>query len=328
MKASLPAALVLLAVAAPAAAPQAAGPPALAFPLACEVGRTCEVQHHVDRDAGPGVRDHRCGSQTYDGHKGVDIRLLDMAAQRAGVAVLAAAPGRVARVRDGMTDVSVRASGAPPIAGAECGNAVVIEHGSGWETQYCHLARGSVRVKVGDQVGAGTAIARVGLSGATEFPHLHLSVRHQGQVVDPFAPDMKARCGRQAGLWTARAAAQMPYKAGAVLNTGFTSAPFDMTELEDGRLPSAGAAAPALVAYARAIALLPGDEVELTLKGPDGEILATTRRPPLQRWRAQDMVHVGKRRPPSGWPRGAYVADYRVWRGGKVAVSRRFTLRL
>ena len=41
-----------------------AAPPALAFPLACQIGRTCEVQHYVDRDPGPGVRDYKCGRRT------------------------------------------------------------------------------------------------------------------------------------------------------------------------------------------------------------------------------------------------------------------------
>src|SRR5580765_6359429 len=68
-----------------------AGPegPKLAFPLACQIGRTCEVQNYVDRDPGPGALDYHCGHRTYQGHSGVDIRLLDMAQQRAGVAVLA-----------------------------------------------------------------------------------------------------------------------------------------------------------------------------------------------------------------------------------------------
>src|SRR5687767_9768954 len=99
MKFALPAfaAAVLLAPAA-ATAPER---PSLGFPLACELGRTCEIQHYVDRDPSPATKDYRCGLKTYDKHNGIDIRLLDMAAQRAGVAVLAAAPGRVARLRDG-----------------------------------------------------------------------------------------------------------------------------------------------------------------------------------------------------------------------------------
>src|SRR5689334_24736349 len=126
------AALALAALAAPAAHLRAEGEgPRLALPIACEVGRTCEVQHYVDRDPGPGVLDYRCGHRTYDKHNGVDIRLLDMAAQRRGVNVLAAAAGRVARLRDGKPDVSVRAAGAPSVSGQECGNGVVIDHGEG-----------------------------------------------------------------------------------------------------------------------------------------------------------------------------------------------------
>lgn len=304
--------------------------PALSFPLACELGRTCEIQHYVDRDPGPGARDYRCGLQTYDKHSGVDIRLPDMAAQRRGVAVLAAAPGRVARLRDGTPDISIRAPGAPSVANQECGNGVVLDHGNGWETQYCHMARGSISVKVGDTVAAGAPLGRVGLSGATEFPHLHLTVRHAGQVVDPFAPDMSApqACGAQAGLWTPQARARMTYRPGLVLNAGFTDAQITMDQLEAGGLQPATANAPLLVAYVRAIALLPGDSVELELKGPDGTSLARHRAAPLPRWRAQDLIYVGKRRPPTGWPKGLYLADYKVWRAGKVAESRRIELRL
>ena len=113
MKLAPLAAFVLAAVLAPTARPAPGGAPVLAFPLACEPGRTCEVQHYVDRDPGPGTRDYRCGPQTYEKHNGIDIRLLDMAAARRGVAVLAAAAGKVTRLRDGVADISIRAPGAP-----------------------------------------------------------------------------------------------------------------------------------------------------------------------------------------------------------------------
>lgn len=324
---ALPAFALALAAAAPAPAPSG---PALSFPLACQLGRTCEIQHYVDRDPGPGTRDYRCGPQTYEKHNGIDIRLLDMAAQRRGVNVLAAAPGTVTRLRDGEPDISTKAPGAPPVAGRECGNAVVVDHGGGWETQYCHLARGSVMVKQGDKVATGAPLAKVGLSGNTEFPHLHMIVRRAGQIVDPFAPDMTdlRSCGARGSLWTPATLAQMAYRQGAVLNAGFTSAEFTPDSLEDGRLPPVTAASPMLIAYARGIALLPGDAVELELKGPDGASLARQRGQPLKRWRAQDLIYVGKRRPATGWPHGLYVADYRVWRAGRVALSRKVQLRL
>src|SRR5260370_22779380 len=87
--------------------------PKFALPLACEIGRTCEVQHYVDRDPGPGVLDYRCGRRTNDRHDGIDFRLTDTAAQRAGVDVMAAAGGRAIAVRDGVPDIPIRPPGAP-----------------------------------------------------------------------------------------------------------------------------------------------------------------------------------------------------------------------
>src|SRR5215472_17795877 len=134
------AALGLAAALAPAAArPQSPPAPKLALPIACEPGKTCFVQNYVDRDPSQGALDYRCGHRTYDKHDGTDIRLPDMAAQRAGVDVLAAAPGKVVAVRDGVADISIRAAGAPPTAGHECGNRVGLSVNGGWILDYCHL---------------------------------------------------------------------------------------------------------------------------------------------------------------------------------------------
>ena len=311
-----------------AAAAALSGSPKLDFPLACVIGRTCEIQHYVDRDPGPGVRDYRCGVQTYQAHNGVDIRVPDMIAQRRGVDVLAAAAGRVARVRDGVADISVRTPGVPSVTNQACGNAVVIDHGSGWETQYCHMARGSVRVKPGDVVAAGAPVGQVGLSGNTEYPHLHLTVRHDGAVVDPFAPVGGLGCAAQADIWTPTARAKMTYKLGSVLNAGFAGGPVTQDQVETGGIAPPGQRAAAVVAYVRAIGLQAGDEIELELKGPDGARLAHSRAPPLDRWKAQWLTYVGKKAPAAGWPGGIYAAEYRILRRGKVAVSRRFELRL
>lgn len=321
------AAFALAAILAPPAMTQTAAP-RLAFPLTCEIGRTCEVQHHVDRGPGPATRDYRCGLKTYDGHTGTDIRLLDMPAMRRGVTVLAAAPGKVLKTRDGVPDHAI---GDPvdPKDPQGLGNAVIVDIGGGWQVTYAHLARGSVTVKPGDAVARGQAVGRVGLSGLTEFPHLHIEVRRNGKVVDPFAPDMAAAgCGAQAGLWTPEALAAMPYRAGAVLNVGFTEVQPNLPNVENGAVRPAGPASPWLIAYVRSIALLPGDVTELILKDPKGAVLSEGRGDPLVRWRAQDLRFVGKRRPAGGWPPGVYSAEFRVLRGGKTAVSRRFEIRL
>ena len=331
---SLLAALATLALAAPlvgllSAAAPTPGPPRLDLPIACRPGKTCEVQNYVDRDPGPAVKDWRCGGRTYEAHGGVDFRIPDLAAQRRGVDVLAAAAGKVTRLRDGVADISVRAQATGAVAGQECGNGVVIDHGGGWETQYCHLAKGSVRVKAGDEVQAGQPIARVGLSGNTEYPHLHLTVREAGRTVDPFAPgptcDAAAAAG---GLWSPAAAAQMPYQTGAVLNTGFAPGPVDNTQVEAGGLAPPTADAPALVAYVRAIGLRGGDVLRLTVSGPDGAVLADSKMPPLDRDKAQHLLYAGKKRPPAGWPKGTYKARYEVTRAGKVALTRSFAFTL
>src|SRR5437899_10324346 len=141
----------------------------LALPIKCQPGLTCFFQNYVDHDASDKVLDYRCGGRSYDGHDGTDIRIRNLEIQRRGIEVLAAAPGRVIGTRNDMEDVSVKAAGKAAIAGKECGNGVVVEHESGWRTQYCHMAKGSVRVKVGDQTTTGQPIGLVGLSGDTEF---------------------------------------------------------------------------------------------------------------------------------------------------------------
>src|SRR5262245_24798549 len=129
----------------------------LGVPIACELGKDCFLQQYVDRDPGPGIKDYACGAVTYDGHKGTDIRVRTTADVQKHVAVLAAASGIVIGVRDGMRDHLVRTQeDRAAVADHECGNGVRIDHGDGWQTQYCHLRQASVRVNKGQQIAAGT----------------------------------------------------------------------------------------------------------------------------------------------------------------------------
>ena len=122
-----PAVAALLFLALPDAVLAQGGPPVpFVLPIACEIGRTCHVQNYVDVDPTPGAKDFTCGSRSYEKHTGTDFRVLSMADKRRGVAVLAAAPGKVLRVRDGAQDVSVRERSVGAVAGQECGNGVVV----------------------------------------------------------------------------------------------------------------------------------------------------------------------------------------------------------
>ena len=303
---------------------------AFEWPVACKLGETCAVQHYVDRDSGPAAQDYKCGTGTYDTHNGTDIRLRSMAAQAAGVDVLAAAPGRVLRTRSDMRDISVKATGAPSVEGRACGNGVVIAHEDGWETQYCHMAEGSIQVKPGDTIAVGEAIGRIGLSGESEYPHLHFTVRRQGKLVDPFDHDGEpAACGNGRSLWSTKVQADYTYRAGEVLNAGFSAGAVTMADIDagiDGKTP--GREAAALVAYVRAIGLRKGDVQRLSLAGPDGQRITDSAAPPLDNNKAQYMMFAGKKRPGSEWPAGEYVATYGVTRAGQVVLEKRFSLKL
>src|SRR3990167_8644542 len=133
-------------------------------------------------------------------------------------------------------------------------------------------------VKQGDTVTVGQPIARVGLSGNTEYPHLHLSVRKAGVIVDPYSPDAApgtcdaASPGR--GLWDAPAAKALAYQPGAVLNAGFAGAQVTMEAVEAGDVTAPSTEDPALIAYVRAINLQAGDVQSLSVQDPDGNVLA------------------------------------------------------
>ena len=312
------------AVPAIAVAPAATG--GFVLPIACLVGQTCQIQNYVDRDEGTASTDYRCGTRTYDAHSGVDFRLTDMKAQQAGVAVLAAADGIVARVRDGVPDVSVAVRGLEAVSEQECGNGVVIEHADGLSTQSCHMANGSIRVRPGDRVVAGQAIGDVGLSGQSEYPHLHFTVRRGQTVVDPFSPDAAAGpCVAGFSLWSAEAAAALGYRDRVVLNAGFTDAPVTMDSIETGTLPIPTATAGALIAYVRALGLKAGDVERLRVVGPDGGLVVDATGDVVPRAQAQRMIFGGKRNRGQGWSSGRYAATYTVEADGRTVLEHRFT---
>lgn len=56
------------------------------------------------------------------------------------------------------------------------GNHVVIRHRDGTYALYAHMQRGSVAVHVGDRVRTGQRLGKIGNSGNTSAPHLHLQI--------------------------------------------------------------------------------------------------------------------------------------------------------
>lgn len=97
-----------------------------------------------------------------------------------GRPILAPADGRVLWARDGARELA-------PFRESrrhEAGNFIVIEHAPDEFTEFRHLKKGSLAVKVGDLVHRGQVIAACGNSGNAVTPHLHFAFLGS---VDPIA---------------------------------------------------------------------------------------------------------------------------------------------
>lgn len=63
------------------------------------------------------------------------------------------------------------------------GNAVKIDHGSGYTTSYAHLSR--ILVSVGQKINRGQLLGEIGSTGHSSGPHLHFAVQRDGRYLNP-----------------------------------------------------------------------------------------------------------------------------------------------
>lgn len=281
------------------AATSAAGEFSLTFPVDCTLGDTCFIQQFVDHDPSPEVHDFACGSLTYDGHKGTDFALRDLVDQANGVNVLAAATGKVVGVRNDMPDILQITPDAPDVSDRECGNGLVIQHEDGFETQYCHMAKGSVIVQ----------------SGQTQFPHLHVSVRKDGETLDPFDTDGKQACPDtdHPTIWSA----PMPTPAGGIVDIGVSEMIPEFDAIKAGTADTGATAnGAAVVGWVHLFGTRAGDTLITKITGPDGIFYENSE--VLDRTQARAMRAGGRRTPPQGWPKGDYVFDFTLQRGDTI----------
>ena len=251
----------------------------LHFPADCTLGTDCWIVNYVDMDTAEGsAQDFRCGPRSYDAHKGTDIALRSRAEMRAGVHVLAPMDGTVLRLRDGESDTakSKPELDAIHLENKDCGNGIMMDHENGIQTMVCHLKNGSIRVKPGDTIKTGDILAEIGQSGFTEFPHLHISVLKDGNLIDPFtgvSPDQG--CGSYRENWWAPDQENVPaYEPVSIFHGGFRDHKPDFDAIRAGEqnpdiLPRDG---DALVFWAGFYGVQKGDILDLSITDPAGQV--------------------------------------------------------
>ena len=303
----------------------AAEGPGFGLPARCALGVDCFVQQFADVQPGPEAQDPFCGTATYDGHDGLDLRVRTMADVARGVDVLAVADGTVLRARDDMADHVMRTEAdRAAIKDRDCGNGMVIQHADGVETQYCHLKQGSVSVASGVAVTRGQSIGQIGASGAAAFPHVHVTVRKDGKVIEPMTgTELGAACDAApppgASLFADDLLEGLGRGQPQLLAAGFAAGPVDETALVDGGMPPAPSTATPVVAWGWAINLAKGDVMTVRLKGPDGAVLAEQATEPMPRSKATYLAFSGVRVPPGP---GAYSVEVALMRGETVVFSK------
>ncbi len=109
-----------------------------------------------------------------------------------GQVVSAIAPGRVAVVETHHSDQLLGETDRQNLTG----NVVVIEHAPGIYGWYAHLMEGSVPVELGDEIAAGAVLGRVGNSGNTDFPHLHIHLSDRFELAEAQGLPLTFTAGR------------------------------------------------------------------------------------------------------------------------------------
>jgi len=248
--------------------------PEFGLPVQCKLGDECFIMHYVDVDPGDGETDYACGRQTYHHHNGTDFGISDLEIMSHGIPVIAAADGIVLRVRDGIEDQLIENQDQKDhVNMLECGNGLLIDHGNGWQTQYCHMMKDSVRVSKGAVVKKGAQLGKIGASGLASFPHLHFTVRYREKVIDPFSGVVnETGCkAKKIPVWE-----NAPdYTPTGLIRAGFSLKPPTQKELWHGDykfFKSKSAIMHSLVFWIHVYGVLQNDKEHFTFIGPDNII--------------------------------------------------------
>jgi hypothetical protein len=288
------------------------------LPIDCTIGENCWIMNYVDMGVDDGAyTDPACYNRTYENHKGTDFALLDGVTMEQGVNVIAPMDGTVKKVRDGQKDMWPTKEQLDDIREKriECGNAILIDHGNDLKTIYCHLKQDSIIVSPGQKVSTGDVLGQVGLSGLTEFPHLHFGITRDKKVIDPFTGYSNTdKCGRRKkSLW--HKDVDLSYQPIAIQSVGFHNNIPELLKLERENTTQNEIAPNAKLLTFSTILLgvRAGDEITLEIRDPNGKIFAENKIF-QQKTRAQQFYYTGKKMRSDRLIEGAYTGQVKIKR--------------
>lgn len=108
-----------------------------------------------------GKRRNPFGKRTSEHHSGLDL------SAKAGTPIFAMLPGEVIHVG----------------YDSRSGNYIKLQHGS-FTISYCHLIC-KPSIPIGSKIFPGQIVAHVGSTGRSTGPHLHITLKRNGRVLDP-----------------------------------------------------------------------------------------------------------------------------------------------
>lgn len=111
--------------------------------------------------SGFGKRRNPFGKKMSEHHNGLDL------SAKAGTPIYAMLPGEVAHIG----------------YDSRSGNYIKLRHGN-FTVSYCHLIR-KPNIPIGSKVLPGQPVAQVGSNGRSTGPHLHITIKYKGGVINP-----------------------------------------------------------------------------------------------------------------------------------------------
>ncbi len=234
----------------------------LSFPVACSLMNNCWITNHVDLDRKADfAEDYMCGSKTTDGSNSTHISLGSLSAAKDNIPVIATADGQVTIAQNNT---------------GFCGTRVLIDHGGGWESNYCHLSAKNLFVKEGQRIKKNQIIGTIGTTGKTDWPHLSYALLRNGMVFDPFSgrTNLEGCRPNSAPLWSEKM--NPLYEPAQVTSIGFDVGYINGDAIKNGAIKSATAIdsnTPQLSLWALMMNVQKDDIIEIQIIEPSGRFL-------------------------------------------------------